>query len=595
MANLSGQAIGRYHILEPLGEGGMAIVYKAYDTKFESDVAVKVIRIERLSPEILQKALKRFEREAKSLAHLTHPNIVKVLDFGEYEGQPYLVMPYLPGGTLKQLLHGKPMPWREAVRLLFPIARSLDYAHKRSIIHRDVKPSNILITESGEPMLTDFGVAKIIDEEATMDLTGTSAAVGTPDYMAPEQTTSKTTDHRADIYALGIVLYEMVAGRKPYQADTPLAVLFKHASEPLPRPSQFAGGIPDQVEKILLKALAKKPADRYQSMAEFAQALENLTGNRSVVKKIIPPKAKVENLPKTTVVPSRAVIMVGLIALGIGLLTALFSSFNPLSATLYPTSAPGKTQTPESALIASSTHSKSLPTEIVDTKGVEMLLVSAGEFTMGSNEGDLDEQPVHQVYLDAYYMDKYEVTNALYKECVKAGACNPPKNTSSSKRNIYYGHPSYGNYPVIYVDWNMAETYCEWRGARLPTEAEWEKAARGTDGRTYPWGEEETFDRFFNGDDFTKVGSYPDGVSPYGLYDMAGNVSEWVNDKYGKTYYQDSPSSNPLGPTSGTFRVLRGGSWSGSSSGTWIVVYSRGWNSPTLANIDLGFRCSRLP
>ena len=278
MSKLIGQSLGRYHILEQLGEGGMAIVYKAYDTRLESDVAVKVIRIERLAPEILQRAMKRFEREAKSLAQLTHPNLVKVLDYGEYEGQPYLVMPYLPGGTLKQKMKGRPMEWQIAARLLIPIARALDYAHKRGLIHRDVKPSNILITESGEPMLTDFGVAKIIDEEATVDLTGTSAAVGTPEYMAPEQATSKNLDHRADIYALGIVFYEMVTGRRPFQADTPLAVLFKHASESLPRPTQFVPNLPESVEKILLKALAKKPEDRYQNAGEMAQAMESQFG-----------------------------------------------------------------------------------------------------------------------------------------------------------------------------------------------------------------------------------------------------------------------------------------------------------------------------
>ena len=276
MSNLIGHSLGRYQILEPLGEGGMAIVYKAYDTRLESEVAVKVIRIERLAPEILQRAMKRFEREAKSLAQLTHPNLVKVLDYGEYEGQPYLVMPYLMGGTLKQKMKGQPMQWQEAARLLIPIARALDYAHKRNLIHRDVKPSNILITESGEPMLTDFGVAKIIDEEATLDLTGTSAAVGTPEYMAPEQATSKNIDHRADIYALGIVFYEMVTGRRPFQADTPLAVLFKQASEPLPRPSQFIPSLPDDVEKILLKALTKRPEDRYQGMGEVVHAMESL-------------------------------------------------------------------------------------------------------------------------------------------------------------------------------------------------------------------------------------------------------------------------------------------------------------------------------
>lgn len=276
MANLIGHSLGRYHILEQLGEGGMATVYKAYDTRLENDVAVKVIRTENLAPSILEHSLKRFEREAKALAKLTHANIVNILDYGEYEGKPYLVMPYLPGGTLKQKLQGKPMQYQEAARLLIPIAKALAYAHQQGMVHRDVKPANILITQSGDPMLTDFGVAKIIDDEATMDLTGTSAAVGTPEYMAPEQITSKTVDHRADIYALGVVYYEMVTGRKPYTADTPMAVLFKHASEPLPRPKQFISSLPDEVEYILFKALAKNPQDRYPDAVLFANALEKL-------------------------------------------------------------------------------------------------------------------------------------------------------------------------------------------------------------------------------------------------------------------------------------------------------------------------------
>jgi len=143
-------------------------------------------------------------------------------------------MDYLPGGTLKQRL-GKPIPWQEAARLLIPVAEALEYAHEHGIVHRDVKPSNILLTEKGQPMLTDFGIAKILESEETAELTGTGMGVGTPEYMAPEQTSSKSVDQRADIYSLGIVLYEMVTGRKPFIADTPLAVLFKQASEPLPR------------------------------------------------------------------------------------------------------------------------------------------------------------------------------------------------------------------------------------------------------------------------------------------------------------------------------------------------------------------------
>ena len=228
MSNIIGQSLGRYHILEQLGEGGMATVYKAYDTRLETDVAVKVIRTENILPSTLDRSLKRFEREAKALARLTHPNIVKVTDYGEYEDKPYLVMPYLPGGTLKQKL-GKPIPWQEAARLLLPIARALDFAHRQNMIHRDVKPSNILITADGEPMLTDFGIAKILDLEETADLTGTGMGIGTPEYMAPEQWTGKTSN-QSDQYALGVVLYEMLTGCKLYSADTPAAILLKQAT-----------------------------------------------------------------------------------------------------------------------------------------------------------------------------------------------------------------------------------------------------------------------------------------------------------------------------------------------------------------------------
>jgi serine/threonine protein kinase len=274
MSNLIGQSLGRYHILEQLGEGGMATVYKAFDTRLERDVAVKIIRRAAFPPEQLDRILKRFEREAKALAKLSHPNIVGVIDYGDYEGSPYFVMEFLPSGTLKQQL-GKPIPWREAARLLLPVARALQYAHKQGIVHRDIKPSNILITESGEPMLADFGIAKILESGEAATLTGTGIGMGTPEYMAPEQWTGNVTA-QSDIYSLGVVFYEMVTGRKPYAADTPAAVLLKQASEPLPRPSKFVTGLPEEVERVLLKALAKKPDDRHPDMAAFTVSLERL-------------------------------------------------------------------------------------------------------------------------------------------------------------------------------------------------------------------------------------------------------------------------------------------------------------------------------
>ena len=275
MTNLIGKSLDRYHILEQIGEGGMATVYKAFDTRLERDVAVKVIRTELFGKAIIERILKRFEREAKALARMSHPNIVNVYDYGEYEGAPYIVMEFMQSGTLKGQL-GKPMPWRQALILLLPLANALAYAHKQKVIHRDLKPSNILLTEQGQPLLTDFGIAKILEIEDGQTLTGTGVGVGTPEYMAPEQGMGKDVDARADIYALGVVLYELLTGRKPYTADTPMAVIFKHITDPLPRPSSFVPDLPDRVEKLLLKALAKKAEDRYQNMDSLEKAMQSL-------------------------------------------------------------------------------------------------------------------------------------------------------------------------------------------------------------------------------------------------------------------------------------------------------------------------------
>lgn len=271
--SLIGRTLGRYHILEALGEGGMASVYKAYDLRLKREVALKVIRKGAFPAEQIERMLLRFDREARSLAQLAHPNIVRVLDYGEEDGTPYLVMEYLPGGTLKERLKDGPLAWKEALQLLLPIARALAYAHSRHTLHRDVKPSNILLTEGGEPMLADFGIAKILDDSETHELTSTGVGIGTPDYMAPEQGLG-FADERADIYAFGVVLYECITGRRPFTAETPMAVLLKKNTDPLPRPSQFVPNLPPSVEHILITALARDPAERYPDMQAFIQDIE---------------------------------------------------------------------------------------------------------------------------------------------------------------------------------------------------------------------------------------------------------------------------------------------------------------------------------
>jgi len=275
MTDLIGKSLGRYHILEQLGQGGMAIVYKAYDTRLDTDVAVKFIRTDNIPPNILEQTLKRFEREAKSLARLTHPNIVKVTDYGEFEDKPYLVMPLLTGGTLKDRVKKSSVSWQEAVRLVITIGEALEYAHKHNLIHRDVKPANVLITENGQPMLTDFGVAKLFDTDTAADLTGTGMGVGTPEYMAPEQWQGEVSV-QTDVYSLGIVLYELVTGKRPFSAETPAALLIKLFNDPLPRPTQSNPNLPEAIEKVLIKALARDLNERYKTMSEFLAALENL-------------------------------------------------------------------------------------------------------------------------------------------------------------------------------------------------------------------------------------------------------------------------------------------------------------------------------
>ena len=241
-----------------------------------------------------------------------------------------------------------------------------------------------------------------------------------------------------------------------------------------------------------------------------------------------------------------------------------------------------------------------VPTPTATPDYGEMILISAGTFQMGcdanntSEECYANEQPLHTVNLGGYYIDKYEVTNGRYKSCVDAGVCTAPQQPSSSTRPSYYDNPAYVNYPVIKVTWNQADTFCRWQGKRTPTEAQWEKAARGNgDARKYPWGNTEpncsTSATYGCVSDTAAVGSFPNGASPYGILDMAGNVREWVNDWYAADYYSISPTNNPQGPTSGTGRVLRGGSWGETPSTYGVRLADRHYRASSPSSVaDLG-------
>ena len=264
-----GQMLGPYRIINQIGQGGMATVYKAYQPSMDRNVAVKVLPGQLAeSPEFTQ----RFQQEARIIARLEHAHILPVFDYGESEGIAFFVMRYLEAGTLKDKMEaGRPLSLQEIDRLFTQLADALSYAHSQGVVHRDLKPANALIDSRGNLFLTDFGIAKIL-ESASPRLTQTDAIMGTPAYISPEQAQAEKVDQRSDIYSLGIILYEMVTGRVPYTADTPLAVILKHVTHPLPLPSSIKPDIPETIERVLLKALAKNPDDRFGNVNDFLSA-----------------------------------------------------------------------------------------------------------------------------------------------------------------------------------------------------------------------------------------------------------------------------------------------------------------------------------
>lgn len=266
--NLIGRRLGSYEVMEELGQGGMAVVYKGYQASLNRYVAIKVLRGDLAGNE---EFVSRFRREALAVGRLSHPNILHVYDTGVVDGLYYLVMDYADGGTLKDLIRRGPMDPSRAVSIVAQMADALDYAHKQDLIHRDVKPSNILMTRDGRPLLTDFGIARALHQ--TQQLTRTGTSIGTPEYMAPEQAQGSPIDGRTDIYALGIVLYEMLAGLVPFRADTPVATMYRHVHDtPAPLRSVNAN-VPPWLVAVTERAMAKQPQDRYQTAGELAAAL----------------------------------------------------------------------------------------------------------------------------------------------------------------------------------------------------------------------------------------------------------------------------------------------------------------------------------
>ncbi|MHB8626076.1 MAG: protein kinase domain-containing protein [Aggregatilineales bacterium] len=270
-----GSKLGQYELIEEVGRGGMAAVYRAYQSSMDRFVAVKVIY---RSIAADARTLERFQREARLVARLEHPHILPVYDYDGSNDPPYIVMRYLQSGTLKDVLERERLPLQEVALLFSQISSALDYAHRQGVIHRDIKPSNIMIDAEGNAFLTDFGIARAIETSDAQGLTGTGIAIGTPGYMAPEQGMGSPIDARADIYAMGVMLFEMLSGVLPYKGETPMAVIMKHINDPVPLISQVKTDLPPAVDAIIQKAMAKSPEDRYASAGEMTRAFTAALG-----------------------------------------------------------------------------------------------------------------------------------------------------------------------------------------------------------------------------------------------------------------------------------------------------------------------------
>ena len=595
----------KYKIIRQLGQGGMAQVWLAEEIKMGNRQAAIKVQLPGISDQGNQILQARFQREIEVSAELAKAdttNVVKALTVEPFEDGNLLIMEYMVGGDLEKRINDHPlgMPVEDVIKIAKEILIALDAIHNHplGIIHRDIKPSNILFNAKGEACLGDFGLAQIGRTAGQLSgaLSG-QVLVFTPRYRAPElDNPNAYINTAADIFSFGCVMWEMLTGKvyKDYGKSA----------------STFNNKIPAWLDNILNRCLEKNPQDRFLIAKEILDSINkhaDETG-RKVPEKAKPKKAKSTKSVKrdesdTFDEPTNNILERILfkwkklqekekITLVVAITTLMLVSF--LVFRFLPLTATGTKSTKTNG-----TDSKQ-HIDIVETSSsiiskvdrMRMVYVPAGEFIMGSQDGKNDELPMHTVNLDAYYIDQTEVTYAQFKLCVKAGACDQPD------FNNYY-QSTYLNHPVVNVSWNDADAYCQWAGRQLPTEAQWEKAARGTDGRTYPWGEGIDCDRanYSACDDFSQTSpvgySGWRGASPYSAWDMAGNVWEWVADWYDSDYYLNAPSANPTGPISGTDRVLRGGSWYNHMN--LARASYRHYKNPDDKYNFIGFRCALSP
>ncbi len=606
----------RYRIVSLLAAGPYGATYRAYDQTDRRDVAIK----EYLDPSVDIQRL--FRAEARRLAALSHPQLPATLDHFALDNGQYLVSAYVDGVDLGELLaqYG-PLPSDLIVPWLQAACRPLVYLHEQKQLHLNVKPANIRLTPTGDVFLVDSG------------LPGLGVRPHAAGFGAPEQQAQGTTDATADIYSLGATLYALLTGKTP-----PNALSRETGLSDLVPAREVNPDVEPYLSIVAGRAMSLRADTRYESVEAFARALERPAGRPAPVVSPLrraglePTAAAPVAAPRRPTRVRRRMerrTLLGLLAGGLFLLA--FSAFLIITNLREPApvTGPAATETLQSAVAAALTEfaptpspspeptipPTATPQPFITTTGSRMIYVPGGQFTLGDDASEEnDEKPARVVQIDGFLIDETEVTNAAYAQCVDAEVCPRPARAGATYHQSYYGDPAFDDYPVINVSWFNAQAFCEWRGARLPTEAEWEFAASVNPIEEikyrHPWGDsfdgerlnfcdvncrtdspDAVWDDGFN--DTAPVGSYPDGRSPVGVYDMLGNVMEWVNDWYDFDAYEAISDTNPRGPTEGDFKSLRGGSWLSPSEDTAVTV--RGNFEPTVAQANLGFRCAMPP
>ncbi|MEP7340928.1 MAG: SUMF1/EgtB/PvdO family nonheme iron enzyme, partial [Acidobacteriota bacterium] len=545
---------GKYRIEAKLGAGGMGAVYRATRLLIGDEVAIKVLHAEQVAD---PQAIERFRREAQAAARLKHPNAVSIYDFGvSGEGLVYLVMELVEGQSLRDLIKQQgPLTPTAAAEVMSQVCAALDEAHRQHIVHRDMKPDNIIVNATGAGLrvkVLDFGIAKMRDLAATAgNLTQAGNVMGTPHYMSPEQCLGEELDNRSDIYSLGAVLYEMLVGVVPFNSPTSTAVVVQHVNQSPPSLRAINVSISQAVEAVVLRALEKRREARPPTAGALAQELTtavsgayaahapdqsraNHIASSGTYAGAFPNATPGAGLPQTVTLRTPASGNIPQIA-GAPFISGASAVTPPAKRNLVPIligaalvlalgggaawwALGGKSKTGRAGAAKAETNA-SAP--------AEMAYVPGGAFTMGNNAGELAEAPAHQVSVKPFYIDLHEVTCEDYQKFLLATNRRAPQGWEG------YRHPAgAARRPVTGVNWDDAAAYAAWAGKRLPTEAEWEFAARGADGRRYPWGNEWK-QGFANADSssvghMTDAGAYASGASPYGALDMVGNAWEWT-------------------------------------------------------------------